>query len=440
MSKKEAKVGARSRKEMGLRYAIFLIGLFINSLGVSLITKANLGTSPISSIPYVLSLELPFSLGEFTIVFSLLLVALQLLILRRRFKAEYWLQIPVSILFGWFIDLTMMLLNWMVPQGYLMEVVSLLIGCVVLGFGVYLEVLADVVMLPGESFVRAIVSTWRTDFGITKICFDASLTIIAAVLSLLFFHGLQGVREGTIVAALLVGFIARLFGRWLSFLPGKLYPSVRVESQTEKKENYWCITIERQYGCGGREIGKELAEKLGWNYYDSGLIQAAAGTTGLPEKFVEEREEGMTGSLLYDLLHSMEGYGGQKAAPQDRIYEAESQAIREFAAKGNCVIVGRCGDFVLREDPNCLRVFLHGEPSLRAQRVEKREDLSLQQATEKLQREDRRRREHYRYYTHGVWGLASNYHLTMDTGLGLAFTEEGILAALKEKQAQQQTT
>lgn len=365
-------------------------------------------------------------MGVFTILFNVLLVILQLILLQKKFKPEYWLQIPVAVLFGWFIDLTMMLLGWMNPQGYLLEVVSLLIGCAVLGFGVYLEVLADVVMLPGESFVRAIVATWHTDFGITKICFDASMTVIAGVLSLIFFHGLQGVREGTIVAALLVGFLARLLGRWLSFLPGKLYPSVQAEAKTEKQENYWCITIERQYGCGGREIGKELAQKLGWAYHDSDLIQAAAGTTGLPEEFVEEKEEEITGSLLFDLLHSMEGYGGNKAAPQDRIYQAESQAIREVAAKGNCVIVGRCGDFVLREDENCLRVFLHGEPAVRARRVQ--------------QREDRRRREHYRYYTHGIWGLASNYHLTMDTGLGLAFARQGILAALKEKQAQKEST
>ena len=198
---------------------------------------------------------------------------------------------------------------------------------------------------------------------------------------------------------------------------------MQTESSTEKKEDAWCITIERQYGCGGREIGKELAEQLGWAYYDSDLIRSAAGTTGLPEEFVEEKEEGMTGSLLFDLLHSMEGYGGQKAAPQDRIYQAESQAIREFAAKGNCVIVGRCGDFVLREDPNCLRVFLHGQPAVRTQRVARREGISPQQAEERLQREDRRRGEHYRYYTHGVWGAAANYHLTVYTGLGLDFTE-----------------
>lgn len=88
------------------RYLVFLVGLFVNSLGVSLITRADLGTSPISSIPYVLSLNFPLTLGEFTIAFSLLLIALQLLILRKNFKLEHWLQIPISVAFGYFIDLT----------------------------------------------------------------------------------------------------------------------------------------------------------------------------------------------------------------------------------------------------------------------------------------------------------------------------------------------
>ncbi len=164
------------------------MGLFINSFGVSFITKADLGTSPISSIPYVLSLNFPFTLGEFTIFFSLLLIFLQLLILRKNFKLEHFLQIPVSIIFGYFIDLTTFMLGAMNPELYPVKLISLLIGCVILGFGVYMEVLADVVMLPGESFVRAIVLTWKTNFGNTKVAFDASMTIIAGVLSLFFFH------------------------------------------------------------------------------------------------------------------------------------------------------------------------------------------------------------------------------------------------------------
>ncbi len=216
------------------RYIIFLIGLFINSLGVSLITKTDLGTSPISSIPYVLSLNFPMTLGQFTILFSILLIVIQLFILRKNFKAEHLLQIPISILFGYFIDLTMVLLTFVHPQAYGFKIVYLLIGCVILGFGVYMEVLANVAMLPGESFVRAVSTTWNTNFGNTKVAFDVSLTVIAAILSFLFAKRLDGVREGTIIAALLVGFIARLFGRYLAFLNPILFPAQKeTSSETE---------------------------------------------------------------------------------------------------------------------------------------------------------------------------------------------------------------
>lgn len=197
------------------RYLIFLAGLFISSLGVSLVTKANLGTSPISSIPYVLSLNFSMTLGEFTIIFSIFLILLQLCILRKNFKLEHALQIPISILFGYFIDLTMILLSFVNPQTYLFKIIYLLAGCAILGFGVYLEVVANVAMLPGESFVRAVTVTWNTDFGTTKVMFDVSMTVIAGVLSLFFIQELKGVREGTVIAALLVGFIARLLGRVL---------------------------------------------------------------------------------------------------------------------------------------------------------------------------------------------------------------------------------
>jgi uncharacterized membrane protein YczE len=214
------------------RYVIFLVGLFISSLGVSFVTKANLGTSPISSIPYVLSLNFKLSLGEFTIIFSLLLIALQLIILKKDFKFEHILQIPISVAFGYFIDLTMSMLSAIKPSSYLYSIVFLIIGCVILSLGVYIEVLANVAMLPGESFVRAITMKFNTDFGITKIAFDVVMTVVAGVLSLVFAHKIQGVREGTLVAALLVGFVAKIFGQLLSFVPKFLFPQQK-ELETE---------------------------------------------------------------------------------------------------------------------------------------------------------------------------------------------------------------
>ena len=421
------------------RYLIFLVGLFVNSLGVSLITKANLGTSPISSIPYVLSLNFPFTLGNFTIFFSIFLIVLQLIILRKNFKLEHILQIPVSIIFGYFIDLTMILFFWVNPEAYIMKIVYLLIGCLILGVGVYMEVLADVVMLPGESFVRAIVLTWKTNFGTTKICFDVSMSVIAAVLSFVFAGKLAGVREGTVIAALLVGFIARLIAKKLAFLKDMIFPeSVSAENENEAKEQTAgtygknVIAIGRQFGSGGHDIGKVLAEKLGYDFYDAEIIQMTAGTTGYTPEFVKKNEEIMTNSLLYDLVNQMYlNTDRQDEAPKDKISEAECQVVRNLAKKGNCVIVGRCADYVLRNSGNCLKVFFSAPLVSRIRRVAQRQNISEGEAKATVQKNEKLRADNYRYYTHRMWGAAGNFDLSLNTDLGEEFIENCIRSAMK---------
>ena len=421
------------------RYLIFLVGLFVNSLGVSLITKANLGTSPISSIPYVLSLNFPFTLGNFTIFFSIFLIVLQLIILRKNFKLEHILQIPVSIIFGYFIDLTMILLSWVNPEAYIMKIVYLLIGCLILGAGVYMEVLADVVMLPGESFVRAIVLTWKTNFGTTKICFDVSMSVIAAVLSFVFAGRLAGVREGTVIAALLVGFIARLIGKKLVFLKDMIFPeSVSAENENEAKEQTAgtygknVIAIGRQFGSGGHDIGKILAEKLGYDFYDAEIIQMTAGTTGYTPEFIKKNEEIMTNSLIYDLVNQMYlNADMQDEAPKDKIFEAECQVVRNLAKKGNCVIVGRCADYVLRNSGNCLKVFFSAPLVSRIRRVAQRQNISEGEAKATVQKNEKLRADNYRYYTRRMWGAAGNFDLSLNTDLGEEYIENCIRSAMK---------
>ena len=421
------------------RYLIFLVGLFVNSLGVSLVTKANLGTSPISSIPYVLSLNFPFTLGNFTIFFSIFLIVLQLIILRKNFKLEHILQIPVSIIFGYFIDLTMILFSWVNPEAYIMKIVYLLMGCLILGVGVYMEVLADVVMLPGESFVRAIVLTWKTNFGTTKICFDVSMSVIAAVLSFVFAGRLAGVREGTVIAALLVGFIARLIGKKLVFLKDMIFPeSVSAENENEAKEQTAgtygknVIAIGRQFGSGGHDIGKILAEKLGYDFYDAEIIQMTAGTTGYTPEFVKKKEEIMTNSLFYDLVNQMYlNTDRQDEAPKDKIFEAECQVVRNLAKKGNCVIVGRCADYVLRNSGNCLKVFFSAPLVSRIRRVAQRQNISEGEAKATVQKNEKLRADNYRYYTRRMWGAAGNFDLSLNTDLGEEYIENCIRSAMK---------
>ena len=425
------------KKEIVKRYIVFIIGLFINSLGVSMITKANLGTSPISSIPYVLSLHFPFTLGQFTIMFSILLIVFQLLILRKNFKFEHVLQIPVSIAFGYFIDFTMILLGFVNPNIYIMKIVYLLIGCAILGVGVYMEVLANVVMLPGESFVRAIVATWKTEFGVTKVAFDVSMTVIAGILSFIFMGQLVGVREGTIIAALLVGFIARFIGRKLSFLPEKLFPK---ETDTEKKEELIsqkenspiCIAIGRQYGCGGHEIGKRLAKKLGFEFYDSEIIKMVANTTNYSETYIDKKDEKMTNCSVFDLINYMYEQYDKHENPKDEIFTAEVEAIQKLAQKGNCIIIGRCADYILKNQKNCLSIFLSAPIEYRIQEVAKRENISEQKAKKKIHQNDRLRANNYQYYTHQIWGVSSNYELCIDTSKGEEFVDNLIMKAVEE--------
>lgn len=415
------------------RYIVFLLGLLVNSLGVSLITKAELGTSPISSMPYVLSLNYPLSLGTFTVLFSLFLILLQLLILKKDFRLEHVLQIPVSFAFGIFIDVCMALLSFVHPGLYIIKLLYLILGCLILGIGVYMEVLANVVMLPGESFVRAIVFRWGIEFGVTKVAFDVSMTVIAGIFSFLFSGRLIGIREGTIIAAILVGFIARLIGRKLSFLPALLFPQVETkDNQLLYKETHQhlCIAIGRQYGSGGHDIGQEIAKELSFEFYDRDIIRLASGSTGYTPEFIKGHEEQMTNSFLYDLVTQMYAYSTEKKAPEDAIFDAEKKVVMDAAEERNCVIVGRCADAILKDHAGCLKIFLCAPLEYRVKRIMETEHLTQTEAKKKIQQTDRRRAEYYRYYTHQIWGMSVGRQLCIDTSLGEQQVKAMILDAL----------
>ncbi len=416
-----------TRKETAKRYLIFLIGLYLNSFGVSLVTKANLGTSPISSIPYVLSLGFKPTLGQFTIVFSFILIALQLMILGKKFKKADLLQIPVSILFGYFIDSSMSLLGALNPTYYPSKIVCLLFGCIILGFGVYVEVIANVVMLPGESFVRAVTVRTKTEFGITKIVFDVSTTLIAVVISFQIFHHLDGVREGTVVAALTVGMFARIFGRKLIRLTKWLFPdaeSVREESD-DKKENL-VVTISREFGSGGREIGKMISEEFGIAYYDAELIQMVAQKSGCTENYVEKHEQKLTNSILFDLYAQYAAYDEDDSTRYEALYHAESEVISDLAREQSCVIVGRLANFVLKEHKNAVHIFISSSMEQKISRVVERDHMTKEHAKDKILKVERERINHCKYFAGFEWGAAKNYDIAVKSSTyGVA--ETGIL-------------
>ena len=200
------------------RYGWFTAGVLLNAFGVALITKAALGTSPISSLPYVLSLRFPVTLGQFTFLMNMLFILAQVLLLRRNFRPIQFLQVAVNVVFSLFIDVSMRLLSWMEVGALPMQLLALVVGCAVLGFGISVEVAPRVLMVPGEGIVQAIaaVTVWR--FGNVKVGFDAALVATALVLSLLFFHRLQGLGAGTILSALAVGRFVNLYNRRLPLI------------------------------------------------------------------------------------------------------------------------------------------------------------------------------------------------------------------------------
>ncbi|MCI8501995.1 MAG: YitT family protein [Oscillospiraceae bacterium] len=186
------------------------------AFGVALMVQTKLGVSPISSLPYVFNLEFTWiSLGNFTILWNLVLIAGQLLILRRKFQWFQLIQLPITLIFGVFVDGCKLLVSSWNLDHYWLQMLFLLLGCTVLALGVTLTVLAGVVMNSGEAFVAAIAGKTGWNFGTVKVGFDSSLVLLAILFSLLFFGRMEGVREGTILAALLSGFIVRLFTRVL---------------------------------------------------------------------------------------------------------------------------------------------------------------------------------------------------------------------------------
>ena len=186
------------------------------------------------------------------------------------------------------------------------------------------------------------------------------------------------------------------------------------------KENT-IITIGRQFGSGGREIGRKIADLLGIPFYDKELIVAAAKKSGLSETVFESADEQAANSLLYSLV--MGAYASTKAiagmppiSMNETIFQIQSDVISEMAEKGSCVIVGRCADYILREK-NCLNLFIHDPMDKRIERIRTVCEAEKEKAEEIITKTDKKRANFYNYYTGQRWGEAKNYHLSIDSSV-----------------------
>ena len=175
------------------------------------------------------------------------------------------------------------------------------------------------------------------------------------------------------------------------------------------------ITIGRENGSGGRQLGSELAAALGVKCYDSELINETAKASGFATSFVETHEEQRPGSFLYSLVTG----GGVIADDQPfpvQIFQAQSEVIRTIAARESCVIVGRCADYILQDKAKCLKVFIHADMAFRAKRIVEVYGEREQSPEQRLHDKDKRRAAYHRFYTNMKWGYAQNYHITLDSG------------------------
>ncbi len=195
------------------RFLLFFLGLFLAGLGVGLSTLPELGTSPITSLPYVLTFIFPWTLGMTTIVLNILFIFLQFAILKSRFQWKELGQLPTLFAFGFFIDFGMWIASCYIPENYGLRIVEVLLGCIFLAGGIALQLFADISLMPGDGFIRTVANEYKIPFGKVKICFDTSIVVLALLTSFIYFHNITGVREGTIVAAFLVGLLIRKLQR-----------------------------------------------------------------------------------------------------------------------------------------------------------------------------------------------------------------------------------
>lgn len=181
------------------------------------------------------------------------------------------------------------------------------------------------------------------------------------------------------------------------------------------------ITLSREFGSGGHEVAEKVAEICGISFYDKELIALAAKESGLSENLFDGLEEKPTNSLLYSLVMGLQSgnstycrYGDITSA--DSVFRIQSQVIRELAAKSSCIIVGRCADYVLREQPRLVNVFIHADLEHRIERIMKKYGMKEKVAQDYIVKTDKKRSSFYNFYTNRMWGNVDNYDLAIDTG------------------------
>ena len=261
---------------------------------------------------------------------------------------------------------------------------------------------------------------FKKEFGTIKICFDVTLVLLAAFGSWTMSDRIDGVREGTVIAALITGPFVRFIMPRLSFVRRWLAQTEAspVPVGTESTHFPLVITISREYGSGGHQLGELLAKQLGITSYDKELITLVAKESNFSEDFISQNEQKLPSSLLYQMI--MQDYEApldKSLSYDDALFVAQSRVIRRIASEKPCVIVGRCANYILKDHPHTINIFLYADMAHKQERAVAEYSISREKAPTTITDIDKARQEHFFHYTGQHWGDSRNYHATFDTGL-----------------------
>lgn len=429
------------------RLLVYCLGLFIMAVGVVFSVKSALGVSPVTclaNVLYQIMLDIggDFSvgLGACTTASYCLYILIELVILRRDFKLQMLLQIAASFFFGFLVSCATRTFSFLpAPTAYPMRMLFLLCSIPLVAVGVMLYLAPQILPTPGEGMSMAISKRTGLTVASSKTVFDCCCVGISALCSLVYFHKLVGVREGTVICAVSVGFVMKLL---LRICEKPLMHFVERDTSRQRvmgDENYLkddtgkpklLISVGWEFGSGGYEIAQQLAKRLGVKFYgNEELIPMEAEESGLPEAFIHKHEHNMAHSIVYDFMTA--GYAmHMELSPLEKLFAAQVRIIRGIAAKeSSAVLVGRCSDYILYNDPNSFRIFIHAPTTARVQHVSETNGISREQASADLAATDASRARHYEHFTGHQWGNMKYYNLAVDTH---TFGMEGSLLVIDD--------
>ena len=372
-------------KHLKVRIPMYFIGLFVMTIGIALSVKSNLGVSPVSSIPYTMTCVWGIEMGKATILFHIVLVLIQILLLRKKFKPVQLLQVVIGVVFGYFTTFCNYMVSFLpTPENLGIRIIMVLASTVFVAFGIFLYLPADLIPLAGEGCMQAVSSVTHIEFSKVKIGFDCTMVLVSAITCLTVLHNLGSVGAGTIIAAILVGTLV---------------------------------------GIINRAFGKQRDKLLGKT---EETADTAAEKSGYTPEYVEQNEQALKNPVLHDFFAWYAGPLEQTDLPKvDQLFQKESALIHELSQKNSCIIVGRLANYILKDLPTAYHVFVSADAAAETARVSARDNISPEAAAAKVKKVNHERAVHCKHFTKTDWGNVKNYDLCIKSDdFGVAETAQ----------------